>query len=294
MKKLIKYLFFRIAIKIFLFFGGILKKQQLSVASKLLSFIFYILPFPRKKVAYSNLKIAFSKYDKNQIKNILKKFIQQSILTALEVAFAVKRRVELHRWAEAKGLEYLENALKKGKGVIALSAHLGNFPLLIAWLAERGYPVAVLYKEGKYLSEGFLHNLISSFNIYPLAFKSDEDITKEIIKALNKNMIVFLLADQARKGVYAKFFGKLVQCQKGAFVIAQRKGSPLIPAFIVRDNDIHKIIIYPEMKVNDDKKAEEKIIELIEKYNLTLENLIKLYPTQYYWFHRRFKRMLPH
>lgn len=292
MKKLAKYLLFKIAIKIFLFLGKVLKKQQLQGVSRLLSTVFQIIPFSRKKVAYKNLQIAFNKYDKEKLKNILKEFFQQFTLTALEIAFATKKRVKLTPWAEVEGLNYLDEALKKGKGVIALSAHLGNFPLMLAWFAEKGYPIAVLYKEGKYLPERFLYNLISSFNIHPLPFRSDEEITKEIIRALNKNMIVFLLADQARKGVYARFFGKLVQCQKGPFIIAQRKGCPLIPTFIIRQNSTHKIVIYPQIEIDTTDKSEEKITKLVEIYNSILENLIKLYPSQYYWFHRRFKKML--
>jgi KDO2-lipid IV(A) lauroyltransferase len=161
---------------------------------------------------------------------------------------------------------------------------------MLAWLAEKGYPVAVLFKEGRYLPQGFLFNLISSYKIYPIPFRSDREVPKEIIKALNKNMIVFILADQARPGVYAKFFGKYVQCQKGAFVIALRKGSPVIPIFILREKYGHKIKIFEQIEM-EDSKSFNFTIKMIENYNSLLENLIKNHPEQYYWFHRRFKKM---
>lgn len=242
------------------------------------------------------MKIAFeNNYDNQQLKNLLRKFLQEVILIALEVAYIVKKKEKLSSWATATGLNCLDEALKKGKGVIALSGHIGNIPVMLAWLAEKGYPVAVLFKEGRYLPKGFLYNLISFYKIHPIPFRSDEEIAKEIIRALNKNLIVFILADQARKGIYAKFFGKLVQCQKGSFVIALRKMSPLVPVFIVRENNRHHIKVYPPLAIRKEKTpTDEELIKYIESYNALLENLIRQYPEQYYWFHRRFKRMKHH
>lgn len=285
-----KHIIFKCGLRLFFILGKILKKEQLIPVANLIGGFLYLMPWSRKYVALDNLKIAFSnQYGKKELKKILKKFIQEVVLIALEVAFIVKKGQKLSSWADASGLEYLERALKENKGVIALSGHIGNIPVMLAWLAEKGYPVAVLFKEGKYLPEGFLHNLILSYKIHPIPFKSDKEVPKEIIKALNKNMIVFILADQARPGVYAKFFGKYVQCQKGAFVIALRKQCPLVPVFIVREKEGHMIKIYPEI---DFKKGQEDMTELIERYNLLLEDLVRRYPSQYYWFHRRFKKML--
>lgn len=293
-----KHIIFRGGLKIFFWLGKVLKKQHLQKISSLLGSLLYFIPWTRKHIAFENLKIAFGEqYSEKELKKTLKKFIQEVILTALEVAFIVKKNEKLALWAEAEGVEVLDEALKQNKGVIALSGHIGNIPVMLAWLAEKGYPVAVLFKEGKYLPEGFLYNLISSYKIYPIPMHSDREVPKEIIKALNKNMIVFILADQARPGVYAKFFGKYVQCQKGAFVIALRKNCPTIPVFIVREKQGHRIKIYRDFDLPQPQNksfffSDEHIVKVIENYNFLLENLIRKHPEQYYWFHRRFKKML--
>ncbi|GAQ94285.1 KDO2-lipid IV(A) lauroyltransferase [Thermodesulfovibrio aggregans] len=303
MKSFMKHTIFKYGLKLFFWLGKILKRHHLQNFSKLLGSFLYFIPWSRKKIAFENLKIAFQvQYNKKELKKILKNFIQEVILTALEIAFIVKKKEKLASWAKADGLEILDEALKQKKGVIALSGHIGNIPVMLAWLAEKGYPVAVLFKEGKYLPRGFLYNLINSYKIFPIPFRSDREVPKEIIKALNKNMIVFILADQARPGVYAKFFGKKVQCQKGAFVIALRKGCPIVPVFIVRENEGHRIKIYkkekflqlPALSRNDSFSLSDKsIVDMIEEYNSLLEKLISQHPEQYYWFHRRFKKSLP-
>lgn len=299
MKKFIKKIFFRIMLSLFRKLGTILRKNQLKTVSKIIGNIFFIIPWKRKYTTFENLKVAFGeKLSEKQLKENQKKFFCEIILMILEISHNVVHRETIIPWVEASGLEHLDSALKKGRGVIALSGHLGNVPVMTAWLAEKGYPVAVLFKEGKYLPKGFLYNLIKSYNIYPIPFHSDRDVPKEIIKALNRGMIVFILADQARPGVYARFFGKYVQCQKGPFVIARRKDSPIVPIFIVKENDKYRLMVYPELSIENNglnkSLSDKEIVDLVEKYNILLENLIRQYPEQYYWFHRRFKKMKTH
>ncbi len=299
MDKAIKKIFFKFMLTLFWKLGKRLKKNQLPAVSRMLGNILFLIPWKRKHIALENLKISFGEESsEKELKKILKNFFHSVMLMIFEISHNVIHRESIHPWVEVSGFEYLEDALKKGKGVIALSGHLGNVPVMTAWLAEKGYPVAVLFKEGKYLPKDFLYNLIRSYNIHPIPFYSDKEVPKEIIKALNKGMIVFILADQARPGVYAKFFGKYVQCQKGAFVIARRKDSPIVPVFIVREKDKYRLIIYPELSINnnssDESLSDKNLTILIEKYNSLLEKLIRLYPEQYYWFHRRFKKMKTH
>lgn len=296
MKKSIKYLLTKGALIFFFTLGKILNKHLLIGLSKLLGAIIYFLPNKRKFTSLKNLKIAFGEdYSDSELKKILREFSKELSLVTLHISRIISRRLPLKPWAEVQGIENLENALNKGNGVIALSGHFGNFPVMIAWLAEQGYPVAVLYKEGKYFPRNFLFNLISSYKIHPIPFRSDREVPLEIIRALSRGMIVFMLSDQARPGVYAHFFGQLTQCQKGPYVISKRKSSPIVPIFIVRNGEKYKIIIYPELKWSNNNSersvSDEEIIPLVEKYNSILESLIRQYPTQYFWFHRRFKNV---
>ncbi len=296
MERIIKKTLFNLLLRVFLGLGKVLQKNQLPKVAKLIANLFYCLPLKRKSVAFENLKISYHKeFPEKNLGNLLKNFFAEIALMILEISYNIVHRDSLIPLVKACGLEYLENAMQKGKGVIALSGHLSNIPVMLAWLAEKGYPVAVLFKEGKYLPKGFLYNLIKSYNIHPIPFYSDREVPKQIIKALKEDKIVFILADQARPGVYAKFFGYYVQCQKGPFVIAKRRGCPIVPIFIVREKKYFLLKVYPELPLSKNKIAEEdEMISLIEKYNSLLENLIRQYPEQYYWFHRRFKKMKTH
>lgn len=299
MKKWGKYLILNILLNLFFLLGKILKRTNLHKVANLIEKLIFLFPWKRKKIALENLNTAFGiEYTEKEKKLILKKSLKEVILTVLEVAFIIKKSEKLSFWAEAKGVENLDEALKEGKGVIALSGHMGNIPVMLAWLAEKGYSVAVLYKEGKYLSRDFLYDLIKSYKIEPIPFRSKEEVPNQIIGALNRGMIVFLLSDQSRPGVNVKFFGRNDQCQKGAFVISKRKSSPIVPIFIVRKGEKHKILIYPQLKWREDlgekNLSDENLVPLVQQYYTLLENLIRQHPEQYLWFFRRFKKAKTH
>lgn len=298
MRKMIKYILSNLALRLLFWIGKTFNKNHLGTISKVLGSIVYLIPFKRKHMSLNNMRIALgNEYSERDLKKLLKAYSIEFILTALHITHIAARKLHLHPWARADGLEHLQRALSRGKGVIALSGHFSNFPVMIAWLAERGYPVAVLYKEAKYFPKNFLYDLISSFRIKPIPFRSDKEVTAEIIRALNEGMIVFMLSDQSRPGVYARFFGQITQCQKGAFVIAKRKDAPIVPVFIVREEGVYRIIVYPELKwqKEGDCKAitDEQIVPLVESYNSILEGLIRNYPSQYLWSHRRFIVVTP-
>jgi KDO2-lipid IV(A) lauroyltransferase len=80
----------------------------------------------------------------------------------------------------ATGLKHLDNLKGREQGALLYSGHFGNFSLMLIWLAVKGYPIAVVYKE----AENFLMNLgnIAKFNITPLKYKSDPTMTVSIIR----------------------------------------------------------------------------------------------------------------
>jgi len=92
--------------------------------------------------------------------------------------------------ARAEGLEYLDAALQEGKGVILLSGHIGNFPLMCSWLAVKGYPLSVVFKDGTPSFHGFYGQWMSGMGIEPLPFKADVEMTHAILAALRRNRMV--------------------------------------------------------------------------------------------------------
>lgn len=141
--------------------------------------------------------------------------------------------------------------LKKEKGVIALSGLIGNFSLIIIWLALKKYEVSVIYKEAKNFPKDFYSNLMRLYGIEPIQYTSQFSVVASILKALNKNKIVLIQIVQNKpRGVYVEFFGKYVPTAEGSVVIARKTKLPIIPVFELNVNNKYKLKIYPEVKLN--------------------------------------------
>jgi len=192
------------------------------------------------------------------------------------------------------GQENLDDAFKQKKGVIAVTAHFGNFPLMMLYFAERGYDVYCIMRHtrdpefDKYLYKRREEKGLKSIYTQPRR----ESVVKSL-KALRNNALLFIPVDQnfgASGGVYVDFFGKKAATAPGPAVFSERTGAPIVPMFIIRDgNDKHKIIIEKplELEIKDgDQKTTQynmaRITAIVEKY-------IRKYPHEWAWMHRRWK-----
>ena len=139
------YLLFRFSI----FCVKCLPLESLASCGEKLGLIGFHLLRGWRRVAFANLNLALGK-EKNRdeihwicrelFKNIVKDMMEACRLDDLEDSY-FKNLVRF------EGKQHLDNALKEGKGVIALSAHLGNFPLMGARLVNEGYPLSVVIRD---------------------------------------------------------------------------------------------------------------------------------------------------
>lgn len=193
---------------------------------------------------------------------------------------------------ELEGEEYLQDALRQKKGVILLSAHLGNFPLLIFFLARRGYPINVVARDPRNQTLArYLTRLRDDRKIGSIPVKPRITSVRKSLRCLRRNEILFLQLDQRphrRLGVEIDFFGRPALSFAGPAVLAQRTGAVVLPAFITRTgNYSHRIILDKPLPLprGDTPAALQLMSRITEKYILA-------YPEQWWWFHRRFPKAI--
>ncbi|MDH3445159.1 MAG: lysophospholipid acyltransferase family protein, partial [Deltaproteobacteria bacterium] len=138
-----------------------------------------------------------------------------------------------------EGEEHLKRARAKGKGVIALSAHLGAFTLIGARLAANGYPFSVVVKHPG--DERFAR-LITEFRtrvgISTISAKPRQQAVRGILAALRRNGIVLVIADEFKSGgVETNFMGQKAAAPRGPASLALRTGAVILPIFAPRAPD---------------------------------------------------------
>jgi len=250
----------------------------------------------RKKIALGNLHLAFGKEKsqeeiericRNSFKNIGKDMLEISSCFNFEEAY-LKTLVKL------EGKEHLDDALRRGNGAIALTAHLGNFPLMNVRLVNEGYPLSLVARDPE---NPRLAKMITSYRdavgIESIPDKPRMTCVSKSLKALKKNRILLLQIDQNAPATecWVDFFGYLVPTFKGPVIFSLRTGAPILPMFIIRNPDsLHKIIIHPPFQVSITGNAEQDITLNIAGLTKVVEATIREYPEQWWWIHRRFKR----
>ena len=133
---------------------------------------------------------------------------------------------------DVEGIEYLEQALALGKGVILFSAHFGPFNYLAQWISIKGYnmiiPVEHL-KDERTLDLTLKLRSSQGVQFLPLGGSAP---MRTIIKALRNNQIVLITADRAVEGesVEKLFFGELARLPTGPVALSQRTGAALVGA----------------------------------------------------------------
>lgn len=184
------------------------------------------------------------------------------------------------------GEEHLEAALKKGKGVLALSAHLGSFTMIGARLAASGYPFSVVVKHPAHQRFARLtDDYRSQIGIHTIAAKPRREAVRGILKALRQNRVVLVIADEFKSGdVLVDFFGLKLPAPRGPATLALRTGAVTLPMFATRqaDDSLTLSIGAPiEPVIRDDLDA--SVLATTALYTRHLEQAIRRYPSQWNW-----------
>jgi KDO2-lipid IV(A) lauroyltransferase len=121
----------------------------------------------------------------------------------------------------------------------------------------------------------------------------DHDAVKRIPRAVREGKAVGLLADQGVKGLaasYVPFFGRLARTPKGPAVFALRFGIPCVLAVVVRETDGRYRMLFEPVPVTDTGDREGDTDRIVAAYTAQLERIVRQYPGQYLWHHRRWRR----
>ena len=179
--------------------------------------------------------------------------------------------------------EALDDLLAHGKGIIFLSAHLGNWELGAAALAARGYKLnsVALQVPDKKLDDLY-RRYRAMRGLYPIPFGR---AGREFIAALRRNEIVGVIADRDFTGSShtVEFFGRPARLPDGPAKLALATGAPLLPIFMVRLPDETFAYIMEEPIWAD--KSRQSVDDVMRLIATALESVIRQHSEQWYLFH---------
>jgi KDO2-lipid IV(A) lauroyltransferase len=190
----------------------------------------------------------------------------------------------------------LEKALAQQKGVLILSLHLGHGDMAIAMLTRKGIPMTVISKHFKYQ---WLNDFwFDSRKKYGTHFIDPHGRTTsfDILKSLkNKEAITFVI-DQFMGppyGLETTFFGVKTGTAYGLALFALKTKVPVVPVYTYRDKQMRNhIVALPPVEFKEGNSKDETLLNMTQKYNYVLEDIIRRHPEHWLWLHRRWKKYL--
>ena len=245
-----------------------------------------------RKITLENLTRAFGdQMTPDQIEIFGKQVFKNIVNILFEFAWTLKfdRDTFLSHFT-IKGVEHVKAALARGKGVIGLLCHLGNFEMLIAGIEPVGVKGYAIYRK---LDFQPLDRLIREgrrrFNLEVIprgkSFKKAEAILKqgEIIGSLLDQSVDWYL------GPFVDFFGAPACTHKGFAKLALKTRAPVLPMYTVRKNRHFTVEILPEIPLVETGDPIKDIEINTQNYTSVIESLVRKHPDQYFWVHNRWK-----
>jgi Kdo2-lipid IVA lauroyltransferase/acyltransferase len=249
-----------------------------------------VLKDSRKKTV-TNLSYAFpekSIKELNKISDNVHIHFGKSLFEFL-ISYRLTQK-DLLKLIDIEGKHYIDEALKRNKGVIVYTAHLGNWEFLAMYLTLLGYPLYVIAKK---LYDDRLNDLLVNYR----ARKGVKTIlrtesTKDILRVLKENKVLGMLIDQDTnvKGCFVDFFNRKAYTPSNMASLALKYDSSVIPLFIRRiNNSKHILTVKEPVQIIRTDNLEHDIETNTANFTKIIENTIKEYPEQWVWVHDRWK-----
>lgn len=268
------------------------RRMQLWIGT-FLGFLWFSVFRIRRSVVLQNLKIAFPDQTEAWRRRVGFKSLENMGQTLIEYLILVGYKPsDVDRYFDFEGLEKFEAEEKAGRGVLVLTAHMGNGDFGCVGLASKGFPMTVISKQfrAKWLNEAWfgLRKRLGS------RFISDEKSSFEILRSLKgKHRVIFVL-DQFMgppSGVETTFFGRKTGTAQGLALFHQRTGLSVVPGLILRQPNGRLLVRAEDPIPFEDQGTPEKTISFMtQKYTDKIEEWVRANPEQWMWLHKRWKK----
>lgn len=251
----------------------------------------YYISARYRKIAEKNLKIAYGdslteKERQALIKRVFQHFSRAMLIEFLKGAdFTLD---DMRRWVKQDSYEPIETLLKRGKGVIVISAHLGNWEWLSKRAAMEGYSIKVVARQSEDEKFNALTDKVRGTNGYTVHPRGDSP--RALLKQLRDNKVVAIVPDQKSEDVFVPFFGKLAGTVAGPAVLALKTGAAILPMFCPRQPDgTYKTVYYPAILPVSTGDTEADVKQIMTEITADIEDIIRQYPDQWLWLHDRWR-----
>lgn len=252
-----------------------------------------------RRTGERNLRIAFPDLDEAKRRRLLRgSFDSLGRLLGEFSQFPRATPASLRRLIDYDqvGLAHLRDAEKSRRGVIFLTGHLGAWELLSFGWSALEYPISFLVRPlDNPLVEEFIEGVRTRFGNRAIDKKN---AARESLRVLREGGTLGILSDlntQTREGVFVPFFGKLACTTAGIATLALKTDAVVIPTCAVWDKERKRYFFHGDPPVELVRSGDRlRDVEInTARFAEAIERLVRRYPDQWLWIHRRWKTRPP-
>jgi KDO2-lipid IV(A) lauroyltransferase len=275
---------------------GCIPRRWALRLGKVTGSLWYFADKRHRNVALSNLHQAYGREKTPaEIEDLARRVFQNLAQIPLEICWSIRLGAnEFLSHCAIQGHENLQAALAKGKGILFLSAHTGNWELLTMVISLAGIPVSGVYRPIKSQTIDLLvYEYRTRFGVKLIPKKHS---MRKVLRCLGNNEGIGMLLDQdagSSVGVFVDFFGRPACTNKGLALLALKTEAPVVPAFIARNGLGFRIEIGKEIPLLKTGEKSQDIAVNTQQYNKAIEEFVRRCPEQWFWVHRRWKSKPP-
>ena len=264
-------------------------------AGDLLGLLAYYSWGSRRRIAIDNISKAVRagglKIDGSPSSVARKSFINlgRSLVDIIKVYFGLGRGIIDS--IEVRGFENYLSAKERGKGILFITGHCGNWEMTALGFGARVEPFAVIARAQ---NNQYLNRLVEKVRArYGNRIIYKQGALMPIVSELRQNRGIGILMDQAvlpEEGVVIDFLGSPAWTMKIPALMARKLGATVLPSFIHREGSKYIGTFYPPVVLSQEKDAEKALLEDTKAFSSYIEKHIREHPAEWLWIHRRWKR----
>ena len=213
-----------------------------------------------------------------------------AVLEIMSLLDSRQSEAELVARCEIDGLENLREAMAEGRGAILLATHMGNMALATVRLTAAGWPVSVVYRDARMMSDEFFQSGLEQYGVQAILANAGIRAYGQMLSALKQGRVVQVMLDQgvkrAEDGLVQRFMGKDVPMPAGPAQLARSSRAPVLPLVMTGSSPRWRFEIQPAVRLGS--QSLESDVALLS--DLTARQILQA-PQFWSWHHRRWRKL---
>lgn len=264
---------------------------------RLLGNLMYVVGVSPRRLIRRNLKFVHPEWPRSRINGCCRRNFQHYAVSLLEnLQSAFMSAEDMRSRFRIRGERHLLRAMVQGKGVIVISAHLGNFEMALQYpICSLNSPMTGVAKKFRYrLLNRWIHGLRTRYGNKVIYKK---EALPKMIKTLRRGELLGILVDQSRYKLAfdVAFWGRNATMTYAPALLARRCKSPVVPIFCVREADgMLALQVEPPLDLQKTRDLHADLQINTQKIANAVEIAIRRNPDQWFWYLKHFKKHYPY